>query len=1241
MTVEGEGDHLESLVVFADAKVVFDYPLCCFRPDEFIAGPSVRLILVSKIENSYLGAVPQSAWDRLVAKRALPRNFLSKAVRVLVKNCREDDRSSAGDTDSVIWLGFIGADFNAAIDLSNPESEAVEIDFGEDPLPYADALVHVAQDHFAFFSAEEGPEEVPAQESGSEKLAERVGHLEIMIQNLNSTLANLVPTTPGTPRVTFADAPPPAVAQKLPSPKTKARTRTAVPRREVPRPRCGGCQCSPTSWRGARCFGRDASSDGQESEGGQVFEANSECAPRLKCAIGKRGRRGRRAWISRWLLRSRCYSSDEADEDCGASIIRQEEACWCLSFGDSLRWSTRWAWWRILILIGGKEICNGKADPSWYIAGFARRDFFFDREAHGRGCAVSNIAAGTIPPELHCSWLGGAQVEDWPLQSSGACLLGHSWSAGSAEERKYLSCKSKMLPDVVAAGSELCGQRKLGFGQRAESRSATTLRFFIPTPGSVDSRRRPALFEVARPKVGRSGIGSSERSGRLHSQTSQHRQEGIRRPGRSSITWSEEGCKIQSEGEGRSCGRQSMMPGEAACPQQLVDNVPVDASNMDTMLPGARASTVVPAAVANSLFRWVLNTQGAFRSFLLSIVTMPKDRNCCPTSSPGGEVHVPIWPMPVPYPEVFTKKVDSGKEWWKSMICMQVLALSWLVLGEPHAAPMEIRMGVPLTPQQWSVVSMLRRLSFDSNTPEFIDSNMMSRAAAKFESMEDTIGSLHRSLLACDDGGYFGPRFDKAEEFDDTWMRSGSLIGRLQSTSCVGAKPVIASRLEFPAAPSFDPVPFFDAETAELFIHPLDHAAKPQDFVGSVPTVSVHGSRSQKVELFKKLANCKRLEVVDPGDARDPFVSGLFAVGKNSLLDRLILDARPPNLLEASKSVWCGTMASCSGLADLTLEADEVLCCSGLDLKDFFYQFVVSPQRIVRNTLAGSISPAEAAYVFGREFDEGEGEVRVALATLAMGDLLACEFSQSAHLSLCLRHHVMNSSELLTLRTPVPRSKVVAGVIIDDLVVMEKLVRDVAEQRMTDFEGACDRIKSAVKGYAESSLEANIKKSFFNETSCRFWGGEVDGKAGLVRASSLRAWPLAVITMKVAMLGFSSVKLLETLAGAWISVLSMRRRMFCILDIIFEPLGIPDGNQIVALSPALQDEMCILSSTFLLAVADLRADFLPMVSATDASGEFLAAVRAPLPATCASEFSRHLVSSAASWESCIESKRFA
>jgi len=581
--------------------------------------------------------------------------------------------------------------------------------------------------------------------------------------------------------------------------------------------------------------------------------------------------------------------------------------------------------------------------------------------------------------------------------------------------------------------------------------------------------------------------------------------------------------------------------------------------------------------------------------------------------------------MPVPYPEVFTKKVDSDRDWKKIMVCMEVLALSWLHLGSPEAAPEEICIGVSLTPQQWSVVRMLRHISFDSNTPEFVDAALMARAAAKFESMEDVIGSLHRGLLAFEDAAYFVKQFDKNEDFDDSWMRCGSLVGKLGGSQMTGAKPVVASRLEFPAPPAFDPVPFFDAETAELFVHPLDHAMDPSDFIGDVPMVSVHGSEQEKVELFKKLAACGRLEMVEGRHARDPFVSGLFTVNKNSKLDRLILDARPANLLEKPKSFWCGTMAYASGLGDIILDEEEVLCCSGLDLKDFFYQFQVGPQRVKRNILAGSITRQQAVEVFGAEaVSQFHGDnIRVALATLAMGDLLACEFSQSAHLSLCLRHKVLHPGELLTLRTPIPRSKVIAGVIIDDLVIMEKLLRSQFALRPNVVEDASQRIQAAIDGYTEHNLEANIKKSFFNESCCRFWGGEIDGLAGLVRASSLRAWPLVVITMKIAMLGYSSVKLLETLAGSWISILTMRRRMFCLLDIVFEPLAVADGNQVVALSPALQDELCSLCCTFLLAAADLRADFLPMVSATDASTEAMAAVRAAAPISVVKECARY------------------
>lgn len=97
--IGAEEDKLEPLLVFADGEVALEYPLAVYRPDEFLAGRSVRVILVARIENSLLGCVPQAAWDRLVAKRELPRSFFSKAVRVLAKTT---DQASVTPT---LWYG--------------------------------------------------------------------------------------------------------------------------------------------------------------------------------------------------------------------------------------------------------------------------------------------------------------------------------------------------------------------------------------------------------------------------------------------------------------------------------------------------------------------------------------------------------------------------------------------------------------------------------------------------------------------------------------------------------------------------------------------------------------------------------------------------------------------------------------------------------------------------------------------------------------------------------------------------------------------------------------------------------------------------------------------------------------------------------------------------------------------------------------------------------------------------------
>lgn len=183
-------------------------------------------------------------------------------------------------------------------------------------------------------------------------------------------------------------------------------------------------------------------------------------------------------------------------------------------------------------------------------------------------------------------------------------------------------------------------------------------------------------------------------------------------------------------------------------------------------------------------------------------------------------------------------------------------------------------------------------------------------------------------------------------------FRCGSLVGRTDCDRTVTAKPIVAERLVFPAAPKYDPLPFMDDKTGEMFDRPLDHGKEPSDIVEKVPIVHIRADPSNKIALLKKLADSGRLQPVPSSCKRGRHISGLFSVGKDLHRDRLILDARPSNLLEAPLTKWTASVGAGANFCDVLLSDEQVLLGSGQDLKDFFYQFRVSPQRVQRNILA-------------------------------------------------------------------------------------------------------------------------------------------------------------------------------------------------------------------------------------------------------------------------------------------------
>ena len=567
--------------------------------------------------------------------------------------------------------------------------------------------------------------------------------------------------------------------------------------------------------------------------------------------------------------------------------------------------------------------------------------------------------------------------------------------------------------------------------------------------------------------------------------------------------------------------------------------------------------------------------------------------------------------------------------WRKRRLVLQVLILDWYYLGRPAICPGQLWLGRSLTSRQWKRVKLLEHLSEDSNSLLSVDAEAMARAALKTEASSDQLDALHRALVSSTLAGaapYSGATSSttRAREKVDADVEAalpglfGALEGSLKGEPFVVAKPIQADRIHFIGSPKFDPMPFFDPSTARAYAHPLQHA---HDEPGEIPPkVSVHATAVERNKLFQKMADGGRLIPIRYEDETRGLFSGLFSVPKDLVKDRLILDARPPNTAEDILSSWTKTMSSASTLAGIELNDRESLIMSGRDVRDFFYQFRVSSERAHRNVLATRLEADDLEFIFRRPFSSGG---YVGLNTMAMGDCSAVEFAQGSHVQMLLESGGATWQELIRMHSPYPRGDLSIGIVIDDLVCFEKVLTASLPKISEEGSKIDTRMKLIMKKYHEVHLPTNEKKAFDNCCSSSFWGVQVDGKKGLVRANESRTWPLVLITTRVVSLGLSTVGLLRSLAGSYISVFSLRRRMLSMMNFVFDAIAASSSDEdVVRLSDGLKDELMSMASLTTLAAINLRAVTQETLRATDASDWGMAAVSSPLPYNVAREAQR-------------------
>ena len=656
----------------------------------------------------------------------------------------------------------------------------------------------------------------------------------------------------------------------------------------------------------------------------------------------------------------------------------------------------------------------------------------------------------------------------------------------------------------------------------------------------------------------------------------------------------------------------------------------------DSKVPGADSPTIRVAALANSLPRKVLSSSCSFSSFFASLCRSPQGI---------PEVTSSFWPMPLPFPEVILPEsgfcVGSAKSWSKRLVSLAVAVMDWLHLGRPPRAPSGLEAGAPLSKRQWEMVELLVGLIDGGDFQLLLEPADLGRTAAKLEDHDELLGALHRAVLTLEVGApaYQGPGpsllarssaagpcghsgGDAASPFP---LRKpfGFMCGKLRGKKLTTAKAIQAHRISMPPAPSFDPVPFLDPKTADVYLNPRSHRLPHPREAPPLRSV-VMAERREKLELFKLLAQTGRLGILDPREVG--VTSGMFCVTKDMHRDRLILDGRGANVYEVPLNAWTKQLATAEKVAAIFLPAGFSLVASGRDLKDFFYQFKVSRERTARNALAGILDHDDLRYVCG-DVSGLPQKAFVGLSTMAMGDCSACEYAQCSHLCALRGSGVFDQHELNTLTGPVPRGLLHIGVIIDDLIALERVANswfDMPEPRpQTLSDVAMGRADLA---YAGASLITNPSKAFQNQLKAKFWGIEMDGRRGTVRPSPTRFWPLVAITVRVIALGLCTVGLFRALSGSWTSVCLLRRRMLALMDLIFAAGASDEPERVVRLSPELKSELWTLVCLGPFGAVDLRAVPADFVTATDASSWGGAAVRAAVDPSLVLEFSRHSLS---------------
>ena len=149
---QDEGVSVRDALVFKEGRTNIVYKVGTLAGSG--SGETCAIICIAELGGRLIVAVPGSAWSKKVAKRKLEKTALGKAISIDVVGCSVADlESPLPEVLIKAWVGVLSMHDEARVDFSNL---VPTYGFGEGILPFAEALVKVADDQFAFTAAESG-----------------------------------------------------------------------------------------------------------------------------------------------------------------------------------------------------------------------------------------------------------------------------------------------------------------------------------------------------------------------------------------------------------------------------------------------------------------------------------------------------------------------------------------------------------------------------------------------------------------------------------------------------------------------------------------------------------------------------------------------------------------------------------------------------------------------------------------------------------------------------------------------------------------------------------------------------------------------------------------------------------------------------------------------------------------------------------------------------------------------------